>query len=178
MSPSRVFVLALASLFALAAAAPAQDTALRATTEDGRAVLLSPDGTWRFAPLAGDEDANYRMALAAPTRLDTANGCRVTLVLRNLSAEETIDNFTPRVAFWRARRVTPSREIIRFRGIEPGGSQEVQQLIRFARCDQLERIEIATLQDECTLDGAEYEDYQCLSWTRSDPGVIPIELLR
>lgn len=175
---ARVLVPFLTALFVIPSAGQAEDAPLRATTEDGRPVLLSPDGTWRFAPTETADNGDYRMALAAPTRLDTANGCRVTLVLSNLSDEETVDNFTPRVAFWRTRRVTPAREIIRFRDVAPGEQQEVDQLIRFARCETVERIEIATLQDDCEIGGVAYEDFECLSWTRPEPGVIPIELLR
>ena len=65
-----------ASVLVVACAA-AQAQTLRATTEDGRAVLLDPKGTWKFAPEGASEKkvqgAPYNVSPAAKERVAIPN---------------------------------------------------------------------------------------------------------
>ena len=153
----------------------AEAQALRAVTEDGRQVSLEEDGTWRFVE---DDEAGvlYRMALSVSATQDVPSGCRVTMHLVNLSTAEAIDNFTPRVAFWRAGRLTPMREVVRFRAVAERGTQDIPLVLRFVACKDLQRVEIPTLQDACSIGGETHEDFECLEWTRPDPGLLPVTL--
>lgn len=148
---------------------------LRAITEDGRPVILEADGSWRF-----DNETQaaqpQRLALSVPRLQDVANGCRVSLHLTNLMPDQAIGNFTPRVAFWRSDRITPEREIMRFRDVAPRGTSELTQVLRYTACSVLTRIEISALQDSCVLGGQAYEDFECLEWTRADPGALAVSL--
>jgi len=150
-------------------------SALRAVTEDGRQVILNTDGSWRFDTEAQAHET-HRMALSVPRLQDVANGCRVSLHLTNLMADQAIGNFTPRVAFWRSDRITPMREIMRFRDVAPGTTAELAQVLRYVSCSVMTRIEISALQDGCVLGGQAYEDFECLEWTRADPGALAVSL--
>lgn len=148
---------------------------LRAITEDGRSVILDTDGSWRF-DTETQADETHRMALSVPRLQDVANGCRVSLHLINLMPDQAIGNFTPRVAFWRSDRITPMREIMRFREVAPGASSELALVLRYVSCSVLTRIEISALQDSCVLGGQAYDDFECLEWTRADPGALAVSL--
>jgi hypothetical protein len=67
-------VLAAVPLLMLAAPASAQPA--RATTEDGRKVLLYPDGKWKYAPAApsGRAPRSYARAAAATEGIDLLRG--------------------------------------------------------------------------------------------------------
>lgn len=60
-------ILAAALLAALAAVPGRAETPVRATTEDGRTVLLYPDGRWRFAPSAAARGGKVRARGSAAT---------------------------------------------------------------------------------------------------------------
>jgi len=163
-------------LAGLGLAAPsAQADPLRAVTEDGRQVMLEEDGRWRFLEDDGT-GVTHRLALSVSTIQDVPSGCRVTMHLVNLSADEAIENFTPRVAFWRSGRLTPMREVVRFRAVAERGTQDIPIILRFVPCKDLQRLEIPTLQDTCSIGGNRHEDFECLEWTRPDPGALPITL--
>ena len=69
-------ILAVALLLAAAPAASAQ-VPTRATTEDGRKVLLYPDGTWKAQPSAPAQPASgkaFARAAAATERIDLLRG--------------------------------------------------------------------------------------------------------
>ena len=67
-------ILAAAPLLLLSAPAWAQPT--RATTEDGRKVLLYPDGRWKYAPPAprGRAEKAYTRAVSATEGIDLLRG--------------------------------------------------------------------------------------------------------
>ena len=67
-------ILAAAPLLLLAAPARAQPA--RATTEDGRKVLLYPDGRWKYAPPAakGRAEKSYIRGVAATEGIDLLRG--------------------------------------------------------------------------------------------------------
>lgn len=149
--------------------------AIRATTEDGRPVILNADGSWQFDTDAAQREG-HRLALSVPRLQDIANGCRVSVHLNNLSADQPIGNFTPRIAFYRSDRITPMREIMRFRDVAPGSGSEQFVVLRYTACAVLKSLEINTLQDSCVIGGKIHEDFECLEWTRADPGALPISL--
>lgn len=65
--PLRCLPVALAVLIVASAACAAQQS-IRATTQDGRAVELRPDGTWRFADAAAADTAKPHVRAASATK--------------------------------------------------------------------------------------------------------------
>ena len=115
---------------------------IRATTADGREVLLLDNGTWTLVTERSGGEASQQATLTLEKRFDLARGCRLGLRLTNdLTAQ--IRTLVLRFTAYKGDNI-PFETVSRgFSYIKPTTSQYQEISFRGISCDEISAVEVS-----------------------------------
>ena len=113
-----------------------------ATTADGRQVLLSDDGTWKFAHTNEDQEGDPLASLTLEKKFDLARGCKLGLRLQNdLPAQ--IRSLVLRFTAFKEAQVAFETVSRGYSYIKPTTSQYQEISFRGITCDEIRSVAVA-----------------------------------
>ena len=151
----------------------------------GRRILLSDNGTWKYVDADnGAKDKDSGSAPAAPVvqadlqllrRVEAAGGCQFNFMVTNHLAYE-IESLVPAFAAQRASGVTYATKSIGFAAVKPGDSRVRQLLFEGINCQDIAKLQVVG-GDRCEM--GELNRFtdgkgKCLALVR----VVPSDLLK
>jgi hypothetical protein len=115
---------------------------MKATTADGREVLLRDNGTWTLVTDQSGEESSQQAALTLEKRFDLARGCRLGLRLKNdLTAQ--IRTLVLRFTAYKDDNI-PFETVSRgFSYIKPTVSQYQEISFRGITCDEISAVDVS-----------------------------------
>lgn len=132
--------IALLSVLWMAGAALAE---MRATTADGRQVLLRENGTWDFADNAASSDAQQRVANLKVIRYESVtNGCLIGLELEN-NLNELIRTLVLRYTAYRGPEVRFETVSRGFSFVRPTLTSYEEIQFRGITCEDITSVEVS-----------------------------------
>ena len=173
---------ALGALVLGAACLPAARADFELKDEQGRAILLKDDGTWRYLDAPAASAAPASAAASEPAkeqpqaemllerRVDVPGGCRFELALVN-TLPYRIGSLVPEFAAYRANEVAYSTQTADFGPLRPGDRS--RRAVRFPgiACADIARLQVQG-GDRCSMgDLNKFSDAngQCLARVRVQP---------
>ena len=128
------------SILLCLAAAAAGD--IKATTEDGRQVILRDNGTWDFAAEIDEDQGEHRAVLTLEDKSELARGCRLGLRLDNqLTAQ--IRTLVLRFTAYKGDDIAFETVSRGFSYLKPTTSQYQQIAFRGIQCDEISSVEVS-----------------------------------
>ena len=127
---------------ALALLTQAATADIKATTADGREVLLRDNGTWTLVTDQSGEEASKQAILTLEKKFDLARGCRLGLRLKNDLAAQ-IRTLVLRFTAYKGDNI-PFETVSRgFSYIKPTTSQYQEISFRGISCDEIGAVEVS-----------------------------------